>query len=357
MASLHQPTTREIALACGCSQPTVSYALRGSAKIPQATRDKILSVAKKMGWRPNPLAAAYMSHLRSTRNPAYQAGLAFLTSNKHSSRVVDLAAPMVRLFNGAQERAKSLGYAFETIWLHEPHLTAKRLEGVLRSRNISGLIISHMMDPTPILDDFAWENFSTIALGYRLQSPELHRINADTLHGYSLLFQKAAELGYRRVGLAVSKEFDHQTNHGVLNAAYFSQHHLQALEIDIHLFGDETSAAIPGIKTWLKQRQPELVVGGEQVWQSVRQLKWRVPQDVAFMNVDRSPDYPLIAGFDHRHEQHGAIAVDLVVTALMQNERGVPAVPRHTLVKGGWMPSLSAPKKESAKIAKVVVNE
>ncbi|MFH1496575.1 MAG: helix-turn-helix domain-containing protein, partial [Verrucomicrobiota bacterium] len=90
------PTTREIAAACGCSQPTVSYALNNHPKIPAETRARVLRVARSLGWRPNAFASAYMAHLRTRREPSFQAALAFLIANRESGRIEDQLMHMRR---------------------------------------------------------------------------------------------------------------------------------------------------------------------------------------------------------------------------------------------------------------------
>jgi len=48
------PTVRLIAETCGYSRSSVSLALRGDPRLPEATREKILRVARELGYRPNP---------------------------------------------------------------------------------------------------------------------------------------------------------------------------------------------------------------------------------------------------------------------------------------------------------------
>lgn len=341
------PTTREIAAACGCNQSTVSHALRGHAKIPLATRKRVRAVAEKLGWRPNPLAAAYMAHLRTTRTPAFQASLGFLNTHPESGHINSLPLYMGRHFRGAQDRARELGYALEPIWLHEPHLTARRLASILRNRNITGLIVGGILKPSEILEKLDWKHYAAVALGFSLTKPQLHRVAVHTSHGFHLMLTKAVELGYRRIAVIVSEAYDERVDHGVLYPAYFLQKHLpKTHRILTHIFPAPNEEAVPGIQEWIIKNRPEIILGEEIVWQSLRRMKWRVPQDVAFINNDWSPEYPKNAGFNQHHELHGSVAVDMVVSALMQNERGLPSVPRLTLIEGEFAEGLAAPAKE-----------
>jgi DNA-binding LacI/PurR family transcriptional regulator len=60
MPKITAPTTRDISRASGYSQSAVSHALRGTHNVSADTRAKIVAVARGMGWKPNPFAAAYM---------------------------------------------------------------------------------------------------------------------------------------------------------------------------------------------------------------------------------------------------------------------------------------------------------
>ncbi|RRJ98846.1 LacI family DNA-binding transcriptional regulator [Opitutaceae bacterium TAV3] len=50
-----------VARAAGVHRTTVSMALRGHPKLPEATRARIRELAERMGYRPNPLVQALMS--------------------------------------------------------------------------------------------------------------------------------------------------------------------------------------------------------------------------------------------------------------------------------------------------------
>lgn len=351
------PTTREIAAACGCNQSTVSHALRGNPKISEETRRRVLEAARRLGWRPNPLASAYMAHLRSTRPPAYQASLGFLVSNRNSNQISALPVYQQRHFIGARERAEELGYAVEPVWLMEPGLTAKRLGGVLRSRGIVGLIIPGLLTPTDIFQDFEWRYFAGVAMGFSLRSPELNRVAVNTAHGFDAALRRAIELGYKRIAVAISEAYDERVNHGVYYPVHYMRHrHGATHEIELYSFPAPQESEVAGIRRWLEKTKPEVILGEDLVWHTVRRMGWRVPQDVGFISVDWSPEYSEIGGFNQRHETHGSVAVDLVVAQLLKNERGLPSIPRWVLVKGEWTDGASVPPAAERASARTAVN-
>lgn len=358
MATSRMPTTREISAATGYSQSAVSHALRGTRNVSAETRERIMAAARRMGWKVNPLAAAYMAHLRRLKRPStYQANLAFLMSNPAGGRVTDQLPHVQKHFKGAKERALELGYELEPVWLHEPHLTAKRLTGILRSRNIPGLIAPGVSEPASVMDKLGWSHFASVAMGFTPSKSRLHRVTADTFDGFALVLDAMRRLGYRRIAVVVSREYDEQVNHGVhFPVSYLRDRWGDDCRIDVCDYPTSSPAEIPGIQEWLARRSPEVVLGEEIAWQAIGRMGWRVPQDVAFANVDWSVEYKEIAGFNQRHELHGSVAVDLLVSQVTHNERGLPAIPRVVLVPGTWEPGASVPAAADRARARRAVN-
>lgn len=339
------PTTREISQASGFSQSAVSHALRGTHNVSAATRKKILTIARKMGWRPNPFASAYMAHLRSQRRTrTLQASLAFLISNPDDGRLSAQLPHIRKHYQGAEERARELGYGLEHFWLHEPHLTGQRLTSILRSRNIPGVIAPGVVQPAKIFSELDWRRFSSVAMGFTPSKSSMHRVTADTFDGFALVMANIRRLGYRKIAVVVSDAYDEQVNHGVHFPVYYAREQWRdEQDIGICRFATDGAEEIPRIQAWLRQHRPEVVLGEEITWRAIRDMKWRVPQDVAFANVDWSENYPDIAGFNQRHELHGAVAVELLVSQIVQNDRGLPPIPRVTLVPGAWADGPSMP--------------
>lgn len=346
MSDAPMPTTREIAAACGCGQATVSYALNDNPKIAQATRKRIRAVAESLGWRPNALASAYMAHLRMQKKTQFQATLAFLVAHARDWRTNDKLIHLRRHFAGAKRRAEELGYALEPILINEPGLTARRLNQILRERNIPGLLVPGVKAPREMFREIDWSKFSSVAFSYSLDTVNLNRVSVDAVHGFDLMLRKAVGLGYQRIAVMVSDAYDKVVNHGVhLSAFYAQKKWAPRRAVTVYRFAKSHTDEIPKIKKWLQKERPDAVIGEDVVWQAIQQLQWQSPKDVAFISVDWSPEFPHLAGFNQHHELHGIVAVDMLVGNILQNERGTPDIPRVVLVKGEWADGSSAPPK------------
>lgn len=354
------PTIRQIAEACGCSSAAVSYALRDNPKVSPAVRARVQRIARKLGWRPNPLVSAYMAHFRSVRPPGYKATLGFLLSNPGSGRIGDQPMYRQRHYDGARKRASALGYQVETIWLHEPHMSSRRLNSVLGSRNIPGLLVPARFEPADLFEGIDWAQFASVVMGFSASKSRLHRLAADTCAGFVMMLEKARALGYRRIGVVASEDYGVIVNQGIFYAAcYLRDRWIREqvpCEILLYHFPSPDERERPGIAAWLKQHRPDVVLGEDIAWKTICELGWRIPQDVAFMSVDWSPEFPLIGGMNQHHELHGALAVDIVVGQVNQNQRGLPAAPGASLVPCGWEDGLSIPPKAEIRTIKRSAN-
>ncbi|MBC7979744.1 MAG: LacI family DNA-binding transcriptional regulator [Armatimonadetes bacterium] len=102
------------------------------------TRNKVRKIANEMGYRPNPLVSALMAQQRMLRKNDIRADLAFISFHKTSGayRVSYHEAAVV---NGAQMRARELGYPLVEYCLYAPGMSARRMAEILRARATAGV--------------------------------------------------------------------------------------------------------------------------------------------------------------------------------------------------------------------------
>lgn len=337
------PTYREIARACGVDVSTVSRALNHSQRLPEETRNRIRKVAERLGWRANPLAAAYMSHLRSTRPPTYKAVLGFVTDFPQRGGFETLPGDIKRCFRGAADRAASYGYSLQLFNLADPDLAPAVLNQALFHRNAAGVICARFANPGSTLDDVEWHRYAAIAIGRNLGRPALHRVAGNMHTGFALIIRKVLELGYRSIGVVVSEAFDQQSGHGIEEVAYYAQHHLPAgCVLHLMMTRREGPEEVESIARFLAEHRPQVAMG-TYVWEAIRQLKWRVPQDISFVSINRDPSFRSHAGLDHHYELQGRYAADLLIGQINSNTRGVPDKQIDHLIPCSWVDGATAP--------------
>ncbi len=339
------PTIRSIAKACGYSHSTVSRALTNKSSIPTATREKILKTAKSLGWKPNPLVAAYVAHRRASGTMSYQATLAYLLTNEDLTDFPRNGYIYTHL-QGAKARGKELGYVIEPLWFRDVDYNVDRMSRMIRSRGIPGVIIPHIQYlKEDDLTDFDWSSFAVATSGFTITKPGLARSGFYWSHGVRLALKRIEEYGYRHVGLVMSEYHEPLSDYSLSSEFYHREKNTRPGELyQSYIVPESTKDVIQSIQEWLIEHHPQVVIGFHDTWLAISRLNWRIPDDIAFVSPHWSSPWPQIAGINQCWEAIGANAVELVVTQLNANERGIPTVPRHLLNEGYWVDGESFPR-------------
>ena len=335
MARPARCTQSQIARHAGVSQAAVSFALRNHPAISPATRRRIRTLAAKLGYRPNPLVSAVMAGLHTAGPRKHLGTLAFLTSFPTADGWRRHSPLYIGYYEGAQERAEALGFRLEEIWAKEPGMTGARLTKILQTRGIRGLIVAPLFRPAGHLS-LEWSRFSSVAMGYSMWRPEVHRIADDQFQNMTLALRHLRHLGYERIGLNMTPGADQRTNHNYLAAYLAYQYRVPSASRVPVLFseGPDERAFV----AWLRQRKPDAVVSGwAKIEEWVRNANLSVPMDIGLVHLNWHKALGSWAGVDPRSPCGGAAAVDLVVEQLQFNQLGIPAVPRRSLIQGRWV--------------------
>lgn len=332
---MSQPVTmRMVAEAAGVHQTTVSLALRGQSRIPQATRERIRRVARELGYRVNPLVAA-LSASRRRRGSGRRATLGYVSADPAPPAGERVDIPYPDLFAGVRARAEELGYGVDHLWLGDPRLTPARFLRIAETRGIHGLVVAPLARKTRTLP-VEWGRFAAVAYGYSLQEPDLHRVTPDFYHGMAELLARAAAAGRRRVGLVLDENTDRKADHFWL-AAYLAAQHLGPAEGRVAPLRLARWDAAEYAR-WLRREKPDAIVALDTMLKRIDAAGRRSGGASAGL-----PRFSLNAAANDARpgnridrEALGAACVDLVVGMLHRNERGVPARAHNVLVKTIW---------------------
>lgn len=341
------PTHAMIAAACGVNVSTVSRALNGNPVIPEATRQKIRAKAEEMGWKTNPLVAAYMSHLRSSRQVRYRANLAYIATRENARKVSDMPGYHVEQFQGCHAQAASLGYGLEPIWFYEWEGSGIKLSRLLRNRGIPGLILYGTSVSEARYGNFDWASFSAAAWG--VQSPDftLHLASAHHHQDMRLALERIRACGYRKIALMLFESQDELSQHSLYASFLYEKAFDKSGTRYEFLRLSETISPLARKKRareWLEKHSPDVVIGEQIVWEVLEEMGWKVPEKIGFVSMCWSSGWPYIGGIDQRAEMIGRNTVDMVVDQLVRNERGLPGNPKLILSEGVWMDGRSCPR-------------
>lgn len=331
---------------------TVSLALRGSPRISEKKREEIRAYAKEIGYSQNSFAASLVS-LRTLKNPKYQATLALI--NCYDSREGWRNYPaLLKIHEGIVERAKQLGYLIEEFWLNDPEISSARLHRTLVSRGIPGMLMAFVPDRGDAiakLRDFNFAEFASATVGWRLDDLDIHSCSNDQYHTALLATQKLIRLGYRRIGLVLNEGLDAAIEHR-LHAGYLLAVQELPRENRLQPFWPPTLAPEPFLK-WIRKSRLDAVLSlpaGLHRW--VLDGGLRIPKDLGFAYLDRVTPKDGLAGVDQKGELVGLAAVDMVVSLLHRNERGIPHYQKSMLIRGEWVTAWSV-RSSAKKRAKV----
>ena len=328
---------RQIAAAAGVSHVTVSRALRNDPSIPVATARRLQQLAKRLGYRPNPLVAALLSQVRTHKPRGDHTVIAYLNAWWPKS-TWESCNTKTGQYRGAAQRAAELGFRLENFWLREPGMTPNRLGQILKARGIRGVLVGPLQNQTEPID-FPWGDFALATIGYSLHAPVIPRACHAHFRGMYRSMDELIARGYRRIGYVTSKDFEERVN-SLWGAAYrLNQHRLAAGDrIEPLVFGAEAERG--PLQEWLAATRPDAIVNSlPGVFELLTESGLHAPGDIGFVHLDLPTHLKAtdVAGIDQLWEIVGAGAIDLIASQLYTNACGVPKHPVTHLVEGVWV--------------------
>jgi LacI family transcriptional regulator len=343
-------TMAHLARQLGVSKNTVSLALRRSSEIPATTQDRVLAVARRLGYSLNPVVSHLMSELRKSRTHGARHTIGLLNAYRTADAL--RRHPTIPAYvEGCRRRAAALGYGIDSFWLHDPELDGPRLKRILLARGIRGLVVVGTMDDNQLPERFAeiWTRHSCIVTGVRTRNPSLSFCCVDHHALVLQAMEQALALGYRRPALVISERIDRLVERRFSAGMWAGQLQLPARHRVPSFYAVESARADPAIfHRWLERAKPDVIFTLYSVVKSwVESRGLRVPRDIGLIQLERrkADDW---AGMDQHNDLTGEAAVDMVISQLHANEIGIPALPRATLIEATWVSGATV--KRRAKI-------
>lgn len=346
-------TLREIAEATGVTRMAVSLALRGKSGVSEATRAKVLKVAEKLGYQPDPEVAKLLSRIRSQATTEITSALALLTTGP-TPIAWKRSLTERKYVQGAIERAKRYGYRVEEFWLNEPGMSANRLGNIIWNRGIEGVILTplqqDLVEHPGRSIDFPFHLFAVVEISETVHKPDLDRAVHDQYRSMQLLLTELRNLNYQRIGLVLDRALDVRVN-GKWTAAYLEdQTHRKDKTRLPPLLVEQRQQSV--FNRWFDRYKPDVVISIDHCGlRFLETLGLRIPEEVGLATLDwdgEMDQMPEVSGIDQNSWYVGAAAVDMLVASIQREDRGIPAHPMHTQIQGSWRPGkttrqLSAP--------------
>jgi LacI family transcriptional regulator len=328
------PTIRSLAKKLRLSVATVSEALRDSARVKPATKQRVVKAAEAAGYQRNPLLGATFSALRRARHQGFSGMLA----------LVDVAeGPRAELMlfhrevaRGAAKRAEELGFRTELFWIGPtaPALSVQRLNHVLRSRGISGVIFLPF-DRRQDFSAFDFTELAAVGMDHRLIKPSLHTVQPDHYLSMRRVLEQLTDRGYRRIGLCLQAHKDERVDHK-WSSAFLSYFRIAGHQMHVPPLISEALDR-PVFARWFQQHRPDVIIShGQEMVGWLEEMQLQVPEDVGFFRINVTERSLPCAGVDLLPHRLGATAVETVVAMLHRREQGIPPFAQTISIDAEW---------------------
>ena len=327
---------RNLARRAGVSIAAVSYAFQNKPGVSNATRERIMKIAKDLNYAPDARIGSWMARIRSATSKDLVPIVWINTSmEKDAWHRYRFHTPYLE---GAKQRAMELGYKLDEIWIYEPGMTMKRLSKILYQSGIEGAIVSHHAKHFRL----DWDNLASVALGASLLVPQLHRVAPDLTFNLQLALKSLKRIGYKRIGICFAREIDIASQYGIRAVSYHHNFETSPGDQIPPLFHEPSQSPTGGnvrkeIIAWLKRYKPDVIVCHDcRLKEWVEDAGFRVPEDVGIVHLAVDDDVLEWAGNHSRRRKIGETAVDWLVTLMRNHQFGVPETPLNILIRGIW---------------------
>jgi len=317
-------TIKDVARKANVSHTTVSRALNNKSRIKSETKEKILSIAKELNYRPDFIARSLV--MRRTKT----LGLVITT----------IANPFyTELAQGIETTAIRLGYNIILCSTNYDLAAEKKYIDMLQSKGVDGILFTsaHMGDPNII--ELAEEGFPMILVNRRTHHPTVRDrvdyVGVDNIRGGFLAVEHLIKLGHKRIGViggsSESSVGFERLEGGKKALATFG---LEAMG-DYFLEGDFLKGSgYRGGKKFLEMDEPPTAIFATNdymalgTYQAVMEEGIKVPEEIALVGFN-DIEFTSMKGIElttigQKKYEMGALAVKTLVERIEGGKTGPP---------------------------------
>ena len=305
-------------------------------------------MARKLGYRPDPMLSALAAYRNGLRPQAFQGMLGWLTN--YPTEKGWAIGQQLGYHAGARQRAQELGYELAHFWLNEPGLSRSRLRQIMAARNIQGLVVAPQPQPRTRIE-LDWSGLAAVSLGYSLAEPKLHLVMNHQFRNMVALIQELLGRKCERIGLVMPASRDDRVEHNYLAGYLVGMHSAPGPGALPPHFPEQL--VFDEFVKWYVAQRPEVIVSETgsaaliESWLKAVRPPGMGSAGLALTNIPYCQTR--YSGIDEHPELVGAAAVDVVVGMIHRNEFGVPENARHILIQGNWHEGRSLGRTRQAK--------
>ncbi len=325
----------DIANEAGVSIATVSRVMSGQPNVRPVTKDKVLAVARKHGYRPNLLATG-------------------LAQRKH--KAIGVVLPLIdnpfysKLYIKIHQEAEALGYTVTLFQIRRGSYSLNAMMDDLIGLRLSGIILSgDTMNEDSYSQDSELvaelsQNMPVVLINTPLPT-SLPCLSTSLAEGARLAVRHLNRLGHKRIALLGG--INTPTYENTREYGYLDEMRRLGLEEYIYPFSAgeslfEGSMCITRmLSTYSKDKLPTAIFAFNDLvaMGAMRQLQkegYRLPEDMAIVGCDNQPVSaylnPALTTIDLHIEEIGCAAVNLLINTDRQQETGFSQSIQPTLI-------------------------
>lgn len=333
-------TLKDIAKQAGVSATTVSLALQGHPRISAQTRERIVRLAERMGYRPDPVLLGLNRYRHRRRAEESATTLAWVNAWPSPYQMYE-NANFRDYRDGAWAKAQETGYRMEEFWLDGQDLGWARLCDILRHRGIRGVLLPPVAEHGATLSA-DWRELSVVSIGRSICSPQFDCVSGSQSEAARLAMVHLIQKGFRRVGFYFHRPGNFRTDYRFLSG-YLVENFKFGLRTRIpplicESFIEEYHRS--EFMAWVRRHRPEVILTlNSLVVDWLQQEGYRIPEDcsVVHLALPVAPCGVVFSGVDQRSYAVGAKAVQMLADLVARHETGVPENPSQTITDCRWV--------------------
>ena len=328
-------TLKDIAHDAGLSVSAVSLALRNPKALPESTVKRVRDSAKRLNYSPDPAMSALAAHRSRLRVHRDFSVIALVANWSDKSEWIQRESAK-KLMEGAESRARSLGYSLQYFWSRDHGASPRRFGDILINRGIRGIILAPFENPMERFD-LPWDQFSVVSIERPFHYTNFHHVVPNYYADMLLAWEKLWEYGYRRIGLVLDADLANRVAHQWEAAHNFEQLSRGRKETVVPTLILGPNSGERDIANWMKECKPEVVISRS--WtncQIMVSLGYKVPEEIGYVSLNIVDDDPGVSGIHQCRDIMGEVAVDVLNSLLLISHRGPIKASIGSQVDGEW---------------------
>ncbi len=283
-----KPTVHNVAKRAGVAPITVSRVINKSGYISQATRERVETVIKELGYVPNSLARG----LRSKK------------TNSLALLVTDITNPYFTLMaRGVEDVAGAADYVVVYCNTDESEAKEERYSNILAQRQVDGVLLVPSGGNTKTIKFLVSNHINVVVLDRRVADIAIDTVRSDSADGAYRLTQLLIGLGHRHIAVitgpqAVSTSVDRVAGYRrALAEAGLANNE----RVYYGAFNQQSGFELTG-QAMQQSPQPTAIFGANNfitigVTKALQTLGLSIPGDISVVGFDDLPESMLLSPF------------------------------------------------------------